>query len=476
MSPSRPSTATFVIPALLLLGTAPRMFGLDDESFWHDEAWTWGLIRDGPGALFHRLCHADAHPPLYYLLVQGWSALAGTSEVALRMFSVILGILTLPFFLRLATRVAGLKAGLVAAFLLAISPSHVYFSQEARSYAFLFLLAVVSLDLLFDLRAARHTGKWIAFALVTAAVVYTHYMGAFLVLAEAAMVILLRRDRPGFLREFALAGAGAFALFLPWLPTFFSHTGSVARDFWIPPLSPKRLFESLCELTHHSYNPGYLLRTLVVAPLYLAAFAAPFLTRKREHRALLLLLLVPAAGEALVSLALPVFYARTFLYATGALLVLAAAGALALPRRAAPAAVLVLAGTFVPCLIWLLAFPEKEDWRVAARRLDHRAGPDDLVVAVPGHAATSLDYYAARPLSSSRWADRIRRVGTASITGPVTTAEAVRAEVERAPAVWLVLRWGKDEGWLAHLERAFERRSSWSSHGAELHHFVRRAP
>jgi hypothetical protein len=116
------------------------------------------LIRGGPGDLVGRLAHFDAHPPLYFLLVQAWS-IFGSSDAWLRALSVVFGVASIPLIHRLASRLGGPGAGLAAAAFLALSPYHVYYSREARSYALLGLLCVLSLDLLFDLASAPNRRK-----------------------------------------------------------------------------------------------------------------------------------------------------------------------------------------------------------------------------------------------------------------------------------------------------------------------------
>ena len=109
------------LAAVVLLGLAARLALLDRDSFWHDESWTWGLVRGGPGLLLAQLRHQDAHPPLYFVLVQVWS-LFGTSEAWLRLLSAVLGTLCLPLLYRFTARIGTPAAGLAAAGLAAVAP------------------------------------------------------------------------------------------------------------------------------------------------------------------------------------------------------------------------------------------------------------------------------------------------------------------------------------------------------------------
>src|ERR1051326_1782992 len=89
--------APFVIACALVLAAAAamRFYGLTRQSAWADELWT--LLITDPAlsfAEFWRRVVADTHPPLYYLLMRGWSELFGQSDFAARLPSAVFGVLT----------------------------------------------------------------------------------------------------------------------------------------------------------------------------------------------------------------------------------------------------------------------------------------------------------------------------------------------------------------------------------------------
>ena len=84
----------------------------------------------------------DIHPPLYYALLHGWTAILGTGPAALRLLSVVVGVLTIPLLYLVARRMFTRRVALLATFLLTISPLHVYYSQEVRMYGLVALLSV----------------------------------------------------------------------------------------------------------------------------------------------------------------------------------------------------------------------------------------------------------------------------------------------------------------------------------------------
>ncbi len=462
---ARPSRNALALGGLLVLGAALRVWNLGAESFWHDESWTWGLIQGGPRDLVRRLATYDAHPPLYFLLVQAWS-LFGSSEAWLRALSVVFGVASIPLIHRLAARVGGPTAGLAAAAFLTLSPYHVYYSREARSYALLLLLCVVSLDLLLDLAAAPNRKKWIAFAAVSAAILLTHYMGAFFLAAEAGAALLLRRERPGFLREFAIAGAGAAVLYLPWMPIAFRHVTAVNAGFWLPAPTATVVAFSMCSLVVSPFwmgTPGYVFGW----SYYGAALGG---LRGRRDLALLLVALVPPLGELLVSLHRPLFYAQTFQYILVPLFVLVSVALTRLPPRAGLAAAAIALAALLPGLQKTETQLAKEDWRGAAAWIEAAVGPDELVVVHPGFLGVGLERYAA----TATWRDRIRLVDAGDMTLDPYPRAVVRTELRTKTGLFLIFRHGGDEGWFADLDRDFTRGESFKSRGVEVHHFRRK--
>ena len=87
------------------------------------------------------------------------------------------------------------RAGLIAAAMVAVSPVLIWFSQDARAYALVFLLT--SLSFLFFARARGGGGRrdltW--WAIFSALAICTHYFAGFVVAPEAAWLLIAARDR-----------------------------------------------------------------------------------------------------------------------------------------------------------------------------------------------------------------------------------------------------------------------------------------
>ncbi len=141
------STHIVLITLVLIITLAGvlRFYNLGEHSFWYDEAASAMNVRTisewtptnewGPFTFAKR----ERVPPFYFLLSVPFYNIS-QSEWVLCLPSVIFGIASIPLIYLLGSQLLNKRIGLVAASLLALSPFHIYYSQEFRPYSlFLFL-------------------------------------------------------------------------------------------------------------------------------------------------------------------------------------------------------------------------------------------------------------------------------------------------------------------------------------------------
>jgi 4-amino-4-deoxy-L-arabinose transferase-like glycosyltransferase len=184
------------LAAVVLLAAALRLPTLGAQSFWYDEAFTpVHVLHASLGATLRAVSRTENTPPLWYVLEWGVARLFGTGEVALRMLSALAGIATVPIAWAIGGELAGRRAALATALLVAVSPILVWYSQEARAYALFVLLA--ALALLCFLRALREpTPRRLgAFAASGALALLSHYFAVFLLIPMCVWLVLAQRRR-----------------------------------------------------------------------------------------------------------------------------------------------------------------------------------------------------------------------------------------------------------------------------------------
>lgn len=182
------------------------------------EAWRAYLRHDpepaGPARVLRAVRLSDTSPPLYYLVLWGWTRLLGTSDLALRGLSLLLFLAAMPFLLALARRLGGRAAVLPAGVFFALSPPAVYYGTEGRMYSLLWLCVLAFAWSVLRLRSRPSLASHACLAATLVLGLHTHYFFAFVCVPLCAWLFL----RPGRASRGTLAGTLFLAglALLPW--------------------------------------------------------------------------------------------------------------------------------------------------------------------------------------------------------------------------------------------------------------------
>jgi mannosyltransferase len=460
--------SALALAATILLAAAVRLSGISAEGLTSDEAFSWRIVQY-PFQEMLRRAVADVHPPLYYILLKPWLALLGDSPPALRGLSVFLGVLLVPAVFVLTRECArhlasdrpqagaATAAGLLAALLVALHPTQVLASQNARMYSLSAVLAALAtLALLRALRDGR--GYWI-YGVAMAAAAYAHYYAFFTVAAQvlAALGIawgrLRARDRAGaraIAVGLSLAGIAALVLYAPWLPALWSQTRQVAANYWIPRVTGTNLAGAFFNWAT-GLEPGVAQPSnLVVAGILVATAIAALRTRPASR-----ILLVQAGVPWMIAVGLSVLTPRSVFLprylAPVQIFLLAFWAAWAFERRARWArtlATVVLIGATVVCA--QRAFASRPTEPVAEQNaadfLAARLHPGDVLVTDSPRALNRMRYsLAQRGISSPETrcllGGSVEGSGHFAHTAALAPGEIIQpAELDRAQ--WPRLWWG----------------------------------
>jgi hypothetical protein len=158
---------------------------------------------------------SDTSPPAYYLLLHEWTRRLGTSDAALRVFSVVWSLACFPVLGSLARQLGGPAARLPTLLLFAVSPLCVFYSIEVRMYSMLLFASSVFVWLSLRLRE-RGASPWTLSAWIAAGAfgLMIHYFFLFVWLA----VWLWLQFYPGRLPRLLgwAGGLGVALAVLPW--------------------------------------------------------------------------------------------------------------------------------------------------------------------------------------------------------------------------------------------------------------------
>jgi hypothetical protein len=219
------------LTAAAALALMPAELALADE-----DHVLWQIASYPPAGVIRNLMR-DSHPPLYYLLAQGWLALGGFDHPwAFRVLSLFLGLPALPLAFQIGRRLGGLRLGLSALVLLALNPWFLFLLILIRMYGLTATLGAWGVWIVLRLLDRPTPRRWAAWTLAQGLLLFTHYYGALLI---AALWLTLLRRRPRGWPQGLLASTPAAALFALWLREAYAgsieHTVQQLSRIPVPP-------------------------------------------------------------------------------------------------------------------------------------------------------------------------------------------------------------------------------------------------
>jgi len=451
----------WIAAAAVLAGAAAlRLMALTAKALWFDETFSVFVAGHPVARLIAIVAANDAHPPLYYLLLRAWILVFGDGEAAVRAPSVVIGTAIVAVTWLFGRRLVGQRPALLAAALVAVAPSQVSSSQEARMGALLVLTALGSWWALWETAHGSRRAWWV-YVTVSAVMLYSHYY-AFFMLASQAVYVAWTRRAGADLRRAILAGLAILLLFAPWVPALAGHlAGGQAWPAHRFPITPAMFADTFALMTAGlpvvgAADPrGWSLPRFGSAQIALLGFVAAFILVAAGMRGVNSVWrsaasspLLPCAAVCPVvfayaaSLVRNVYSPRYLIFITVPIALLTAAGLAALWRgraRWSRAVGLVLAALiFVPNVMVLGAFYRQPaldvfDWRSISRTMATAARPDDAIVFLPGFSRIPVNYYFRGP--QPRLALTPQRLEGA---GGQQEMRAVVAALARHPRVWVL--------------------------------------
>ncbi|WP_135364193.1 glycosyltransferase family 39 protein [Halosimplex halophilum] len=453
--------------AVVVVALVVRLRALTAESLWMDEVYsiTYATERSTL-AILTELPLEDPHPPLYYLLLRGWTAVFGASKAATRSMSVVFGVAAVALLFALGRRLYDRETATVGAAMLALSGMHLYFSQDTRMYSLYTALAVASLywyvRIVFDGDRSRRTLA--GYVAATVLLGYTHVFGLFLVLAQNCylLVHVLRTERSTgveLLRNWVGLQAATALLLGPFLavlgmrllgyPPFDS-----ASPTWIPVPEPGLLVDTVARYYEYgwlwdSWAIGFIAASLVLGGWALRSDTDPEdpagrldrLLPSRRATFLLFVLVVPVVVPFAVSLTVePIYRAKYTAAASIGLFLLVARGIAELrwtnigAGRFAVAGLLLLA--MAASVAVLHGSPQNPQWEGAVEGVE-RHGDDPHIVVVGGDVPER--FYPAVHVAGEESATAVQ-ASEADTLGEVIAERRARGE-----QVWLLIsQWRTD--------------------------------
>ncbi len=260
----------WLLGLITVAGLALRLPSFGDSLFGDELSAYFIVSGHSLGAMMHLLNNhsTELNPPLFFMLAWVSTKLFGLSAASLKLVSLLAGTAIIPLTYALGRRLVGTAAGLLAAAITALSPFLIYYSTEARPYALLVMLVLLSTLSLLKALGSGSWPWWLAYAVFACAAAYTHFTAIF---PLAAQVVWALATAPRARRQVLLATAGAAIGYLPELPVLIRTTHSKGTSLY-QELEPFSLHSIHVDLGHWALGHPYL--TLAEVPGSWAAVLA----------------------------------------------------------------------------------------------------------------------------------------------------------------------------------------------------------
>jgi mannosyltransferase len=392
----------FALLLVVIAGAAARIFHLGAKELWYDEANSVAVSLNA----FH-FTGAISYKPLYFLFLKFWIFLFGAGAFSVRLPSVIFAVLTIPVVYSLGREVSGRRAGLISAFLLAISCFHVYHSQQARHFTLLALLACLSF--LYFVRALQAKDRILnrnRNAFVNIVMLFVFPYAFLIVLSQCFYLYVVDRRKEN--REWigAYVATGAFAVL--WV--VLADKEEVARNIgWISKPGLSAVVETfqtfayggqrygLADYGVRFHAPGVVYALFVLLCVFFVRGIRAGVRDRNFFRfpALMFLWIAfPMAGALLVSMFAPVYLVKHLFISLPAFCLIVGVGIASL--RSVSGRVVSLAAVFLLNLYPLSMVYARDGhirWRDAADRIRHGAREGDAVVVSTASDLEPFLYY-----------------------------------------------------------------------------------
>jgi mannosyltransferase len=449
---TNPVAQSLLLVLIVIAGTLFRLHLLTKRDLWVDEALSIVLAQLGWRDFWTALWNSQANMSFYYVLMRAWLHL-GDSEVVVRGLSVLFGVATIPATFVLGKKLFGEKVAIISAALSAVNIFQIRYSQEARGYSLVMLLAVLSTY--FFLRAIHSRGEkryWVGYVLISVLGVYTHVF-FYLVVAAHWLSLGYAKLRSILDRTVAWTVVSFILLTIPM--NAFILMKDQGRPNWVPRPTVQQLLSFANLFTG---NGGVALLAIYLV----LCLAAVFGTRQPNEstssgfdeswpvRLVAWWLIFPIALTLLISFFRPVFYDRFMAISAPALVLLAGKGmhqlgqSLRRPRGLFPASLLIVIGLSAWGVIRFNNSPasEGDEWRLATRYVLDGQQPEDAVFLYRASGSWPFAYYLHREMEEHRVTFSPKVVFPLDPTNPQQEpdAEQTSLAIRGRKRIWLILQ------------------------------------
>lgn len=257
----------------------------------------------------NKLIKSAEHPPLYYIMARLWAEWFGSSVAVLRSLAALISLFAFPCIYWLCWELFGSSlAAWLGVAIIAISPIHVLYAQEAREYSLWTVAILLSSAALLRALRVHTTLGWATYAGSLALGFYAHLFFILVAVAQGIYVVITEGIRLSKnLAAYLLASMAGIFAFFPWIfwaiINRFDHLENQRKGWsepsrswftlfkrWVGNFS--RIFIDFGLDSNTQLKDIIWLIPIIFVLLILAGYAIYFLCRQTQKRVWLFVLLL----------------------------------------------------------------------------------------------------------------------------------------------------------------------------------------
>lgn len=447
---------TLLIITIFIFALIIRFFLLSNESLWMDE--TYHIFYNQKNiidAIKHTSFSSTegVHPPLYNIFFNIWLHVFGLSEFSARSLSAIFGALSVILIYLFGKIMFNKRIGLYSALILTVSPFNVYYSQEARSYSLLSLLAMISFYFFYKYTISKSKKNIICYIISSFLLLYTHNHAVFIIISQNIYFLLINIKKFNELKKWLIIQLILFLLYSPWIFVllFFQIPIVASPTHWLD--QPTTLI-----LIYFSRLFGGEQKELTVFILFFIMSILIFIyilkifhksskkdvVKENKLYLLFLWLLFPTTISVLFSLLFfPIFLPKYVIYSSIPLYILVALAISKLSKKTLIQYVLlsliIVISSFA--LLNLFTTTNKEDWRSVSEHIKNNIADDDIIIICSPWARIPFMYYYDQDCFVSGYFNKCIRENNIYPVANTSNLEKIGDLNEKS--VWLILSHSK---------------------------------
>lgn len=189
----------------------------------------------------------DDHPPLHYLYGHFFDLISSQNIPLQKVAAIIPMSATLVLIATVFRKSFGDLQALFTLLFFAAVPCTMEYAVQIRMYSMsIFFVTLCGLEayLAYENNKVKN---WILLGVATLGAAYTVYFALIAVCFECGILflaIMINKDkRSTQIKPYIICAVATIALYLPWVPTFFSRTNNLRDDYFLPQMSPSVIWD-----------------------------------------------------------------------------------------------------------------------------------------------------------------------------------------------------------------------------------------